>query len=36
MEREIIGRKVLEHLSIQGEIEGVKKAGVELSAESRF
>ena len=33
MEREIIGRKVLEHLSIQGEIEGAKKATVELNAE---
>ena len=33
MEREVIGRKVLEHLSIQGEIEGTKQAKVDLKAE---
>ncbi len=31
MDRKTIGEKVLEHLAIQGQIEGVKREGYELS-----
>lgn len=31
MDRETIGQKMLQHLSIQGEIEGVKKEKAEVS-----